>query len=273
MRFIPKSILGIGFIFGLCLFVSCGKEDNTPLAHVSQEEFSAEDQRIIGLRLKETILGDTHNFPVMNLEDKEDEEEVKIYFNSLIKTLAITSPVINRNNYEWSVTIIEDDEDKNLFTSPGGHFFIYSGLLKSIETENELMGLLAHELMYTDRDYMIKGLKDAFGGTPLGDVLLYNTVAEIDNMALWLRDASFSESAVLIADSIAVDIMCPFLFDANGMNQFLTRAERQQMRSSWLEKRPSAPGRIEKIRARVQNCGTNEKIYDERYQSIIAKLN
>ncbi len=272
VRFIPKSIFGFGLILALCIFSSCRKNDDA-IIHINPDEFTAEDQRIIGLRLKETILGDTHNFPVLDLEDNQAEEKVEAYLNSLIKTLAVTAPVVNRNNFDWSITVIDNDEDLNLFAAPGGHFFIYSGLLKYLESENELLGVLAHEMLYTDKGILIDELTNAFSSEELGDVLLYNTVAEIENMALWLRDASFSEKYGAQADSFAVNIMCPFLFDAGSINTFLDRAEREERNISWLQKRPSSPDRMERINSQVSSCGTNEKVYIERYQSIIGKIN
>ena len=106
----------------------------------------------------------------------------------------------------------------------------------------------------------------------MGDVLLFNTVAEIENMALWLRDASFSEKDGTKADSFAVDIMCPFLFDAGSLNTFLDRAQQDERPVSWLSKRPSSPDRMERIASQVSSCGNNERIYTERYQSIIGKI-
>lgn len=271
IRSIPKSIFLLGLFLTLCIFSSCREEEDA-IVHINPDEFTAEDQRIIGLRLKETVLEDMHNFPVLHLDDEQAEEELEAYLNSLIRTLAVTAPVVNRNSFEWSLTVIDNDEDLNLFASPGGHFFIYTGLLKYLESENELLGILAHEMLYTDRGILVDGLANAFSNEELGDVLLYNTVAEIEKMALWLRDASFSEKHGAQADSFAVDIMCPFLFDAGSLNTFLDRAQREEMNISWLEKRPSSPDRMERISSQVSSCGSNEKIYTERYQSIIGKI-
>lgn len=268
-----KSPLFLYVLFFLFTFTACQKEEEPPVAHVSQEEFSAEDQRIIGLRLKETVLSDAHNFPILSLDNDEDNEMLNNYLNSLLRTLAITVPVENRNHYEWSIHVIDNDEETNVFATPGGHFFVYSGLLKSLESEAELMAILAHEIMYVDQDLLIFGLKDAFGGKTLGDILLGKAISDIENMALFLRDIRFSEEQVLNADAFAVDVMCPFLFNAGGLRIILDRiSNSNELELIWLEKRPSASNRDAQLAEYISKCGTAEQVYAERYQEMVAKL-
>ena len=267
-----KSLKLWSAVLCLCLLGACKKEE-VPLARINLETFSPEDQVTIGARLQDAVLTDSPNFPLLDLDNAADQEALQNYLNSLVKTVAITAPVVNRNFYNWNITIV-DDEERNLFTVPGGHFFIYTGLLRYLESENELLALLAHEMMYLDKDLVIGGLKDAFGGNAMSDLLLGKDVAEIDNMGLWLRDASYSEIKVLEADAFAIEIICPFLYHKGGLKSVIERVKDNAEASvAWADKRPSAINRLDEMERVLGKCGhSGGDFFRDRYQNMIAKL-
>ena len=48
-------------------------------------------------------------------------------------------------NYHFYVV---QDDNFNAFATPSGHIFIHSGLIEQIESEEELAGILAHEIAH-----------------------------------------------------------------------------------------------------------------------------
>ena len=46
--------------------------------------------------------------------------------------------------------IIEDDDTLNAFAAPGGYIWIYSGLIKYLDHEDDLAGVLGHEIAHAD---------------------------------------------------------------------------------------------------------------------------
>ena len=255
----------------LVLFSSCEKEEPT-ITTKNQEEFSSKDQLIIGKRLVEQVLEDDHNFPIFNSDNTGFTEDLNTYLSSLIQTVAISAPVTKRNDFEWGVTVI-DAPDMHLFTAPGGHFFIYTGLLKALNSEAELIGMMAHELKYTDDSKTVLSLKDEFGGVAMGDILLGKQVSSIDNMTLWLRDLSYTENEVLEADGFALNVICPYLYDNKGLRSAIMRLDEVSDRTvEWLIRRPGTTKRIEALAAGLENCGVNEGDFADRYQDMISKL-
>lgn len=268
-----KSLKLLSAILCLCLLGACNKEE-VPLARINLETFSPEEQTTIGARLQDAVLNDSPNFPLLSLDNAEDQKALEDYVNSLIKTVAITAPVVNRNFYNWNVTIVHDDDERNLFTVPGGHFFVYTGLLRYLESESELLALLAHEMMYIDKDLTIGSLKEEFGGNAMSDLLLGKDVAEIDNMGLWLRDVKYSEVKVIEADAFAIDIICPFLYHKGGLKSVIERVkDNAEANVAWAEKRPSAINRLDEMERILGDCGhSGGDLFTDRYQSMIAKL-
>ena len=105
---------------------------------------------------------------------------------------------------------MEDEETAMAFTAPGGKFFISTGMLKFLESESELMALMASEIFYTDRDYLTTLLKDEYGGVMMGDIIFGYDVPEIKDIALFLKSVSFGPETVSQADKTALEILCPF---------------------------------------------------------------
>ncbi len=51
------------------------------------------------------------------------------------------------NNFNYTFKVIQDDEP-NAFSLPGGYIYVQTGLLKIIESDDELAGVLAHEISH-----------------------------------------------------------------------------------------------------------------------------
>jgi len=272
MRITATSLWSMTLLCILSLFSSCQKEAAT-IAAKNQEEFSSQDQRMIGERMIDQVREDDHNFPIFASDNTAFDEELNVYLTKLLQTVAISVPVVNRNNFDWGVTVI-DAPDIHLFTAPGGHFFVYTGLLKALDSEAELIAIMAHELAYADQGKTILSLKNEFGGVVMGDILLGNQVASIDNMALWLRDLSFSEEEVLAADQYALNVVCPYLYDNEGLRSAIMRLDDVAERTvDWLIRRPGTVKRLELLEdAEAQDCGSNESDFAYRYQAIVARL-
>ncbi len=55
--------------------------------------------------------------------------------------------VLPPHPYQFHFYIVKDDV-YNAFAGPGGHIFVHSGLFESMETEDELAGILGHEIAH-----------------------------------------------------------------------------------------------------------------------------
>lgn len=87
---------------------------------------SEEQEIIIGNNLKNQISVDIENYPPF----KGDYRVSK--FVDSIGTL-LTQNQKERPNLRFTFTILDDDSSINAFAIPGGHVFVYTGLLKEAE--------------------------------------------------------------------------------------------------------------------------------------------
>jgi len=59
--------------------------------------------------------------------------------------------------------VIRDDETVNAFAMPGGHIYVYTGLLKQLDDEAELMAVLAHEVAHVTHRHVAQNLIAMYG--------------------------------------------------------------------------------------------------------------
>lgn len=59
----------------------------------------------------------------------------------------------------YDVTIV-DSEEVNAFTFPGGHVFVMKGLLNKVESDDELAGVLGHEIGHNVKFHAIKKMEE-----------------------------------------------------------------------------------------------------------------
>ncbi len=254
-------------LIGLSLNLSsCRKGDGDELIHKDQNEFSPEDRVMIGEELDAIIESETGTF---NLLNENNYSTIYEYFQTIFNSLVNTSAVENRDNFNWKLKVIVADDISNSFITPGGTFYITTGLLKSINSEHELISVIGHEIYYADSDVLLSKLRKQYSGVILGDILLGNSPAEARDMAMWLKDISYMEEEVLEADQFAIDIICDFLYDPRGMKDFL---DREAIRESiWAINRPSTDDRLMLIDTNVGGCGPGST-FEERYQQFLEML-
>lgn len=261
-RVIPLLVL-------LCCLFSCQKEPNV-ITRINKEDFTLEEQKKIGQVLKNAIEENYEKFPRLSETGFEDAYD---YLNLLLQTLLVSPTVEHRKDYDWDVTIIRNDTIKNAFIIPGGHLYLYTGLLKFLETEHQLAGVISHEVAYADNDFIINRIKAEYGGIVLGDILLGNDVPQLDDIACSLQSLAFSDVDVLLADTYSVDVLCPFAYDASGLKSILEVVDTTDVPLEWLEiRRGDLSERIRNIETHAAPCGAEGQVFIERYRDFKENL-
>ncbi|MFT6320928.1 MAG: putative Zn-dependent protease [Granulosicoccus sp.] len=268
--FILFSFLMIG------LMSSCRSDPKDDIVvGQSKEEFDEADQIMIGNAISEIINESSNGFNVLK---EEDYQEVYIYLNTLIDQIANTVYVQNRLEFDWKISILENDEEVDAFILPGGHLYIYSGLLNFLEGEHELVGMMAHEMAYVDSDDLMNQLKNKFGSKNLSKVISADPESHV--ILLDIVDAMgqmvFDETMVKEADQFCTDIICEFEWDGGGLLSLVKRGGGDPLKTiKWFQSRPVTNDRIDNltdlIYNRVETCGTSDLTYYQRYLDKVIK--
>lgn len=130
----------------------------------------------------ELVIGRSVSYALLQKYDSKINTDPALneYVNLVGQSVAKASS--NRPQVDYKFGIIDTDEI-NAFATPGGYVFITTGLLKILSNENELAGVLAHEIGHIEH------------GDGLRDVRTHNASAyakaDIDNI---------SNNAAVVAD-------------------------------------------------------------------------
>lgn len=135
--------------------------------------------------------------------------------------------------YDYTFTVIRDDR-ANTFSLPGGHIYVYAGLIKEAENEAELASALAHEIGHVvsghhasefSRLKAVSNLEDL--AIDAADKKWEKLIAEAAADAV--RDGGllvFTRSDESEADQVGARIMARAGYDPRAMTAFLKRLYR-----------------------------------------------
>ncbi|MCC6723548.1 MAG: M48 family metalloprotease [Saprospiraceae bacterium] len=250
-------ILAFLFLFSAC------EQAPTKVVSINPDVLTIEDQAKIGDAFQLALETNTTTF---NILDRSEYPEAYSYVEQLFNTMLNTAQVQRRQDFDWTVKIIHDDEVRTAFFLPGGHFYIYTGLLKFLDSESELLGVIGHEMYYVDSDLLINRIKQEYGGIMLGDILLENPVPELPDYAADVQNLTFAEPKVILADSFAVEMICPFLYEPSGIEKILEKAAEEDVQPLWLSSRQGKyETRLLHLSTEATKCGLPGVSNEENY--------
>lgn len=254
------------FTYFVFHFSAC-QDASTQVTRIDKETFTAIEQQQIGEFLKSEIASAPQEFPHLRTDIYTSAQS---YVESLLETLLVSAHVAQRSTFDWTVTIIQDDDMRNAFTLPGGKIYLYTGLLKYLKSEHELLSVIAHEIAHTDTEHIINRLKAEYGGVLLGDILLDNEISSAGEMARNLPKLVLATDEVIAADVYAVNLICDYAWDARGLKQILERTEETESDIQWLQTRQGdVQQRIEMVENTALPCGFGGETFDDRYATFV----
>jgi len=256
-------------ILTLFLFSSCRKNDGLVISSLSLDEYTPAHNMTIGNAVEAEL---TFNVPPLTTEDAPEAYE---YLQSMLNLVLTTSTFKERETYDWQVVIVPDDNTTATFALPNGHLYIYSGLLKYIETESQLLSLLAHELAYVDKGYVTLLLDSKFGKKDLGDIILDNENADPKKIADAFPTLPYAKEKVREADEFSVEVLCPFVYEPRGIVKMIEKAlENPEITLDWIEMRPAdnLTQRRLRINAMSDPCGLDGVKNEAEYTRFLETL-
>lgn len=174
--------------------------------------------------------------------------------------------------FEYTFRII-DDKEVNAFSVPGGFIFIHKGLLDFVSSDDELAGVIAHEIAHADHRHVVTLLREdarvqqrvllpallagILGRMPSQDMASVMTGAQFYRIA---RLNSFSQEAETDADLTALEYLRQSPYNPVGMLVFMERLdaeERKRPQIDWgiFRTHPITQERIAVIRKALTEMG------------------
>jgi predicted Zn-dependent protease len=122
---------------------------------------------------------------------------------------------------------IVNDPSVNAFAIPGGHVYVNSGLLAHAEKEDELAGVLAHEINHVVARHVIKQMEQQQMIGALGSILLGQNPGAVQQILAQVvaggAMARFSRADEKEADDMGLQTMTQAGYDPHGMLDMFSR--------------------------------------------------
>ncbi|HEU5049631.1 MAG TPA: M48 family metallopeptidase [Gemmatimonadales bacterium] len=162
--------------------------------------------------------------------------------SALLTSINPIRQVVRRKDLNWDFQIVNSDQ-VNAFAVPGGHIYVFRGLIERANHWDEFAGAVAHEIGHVDLRHSAEQMGNvsaANTGLTLAYVLLGRQPSTGEQVALGVAGnavfAKFSRDDEREADSIAVAYLTEARIDPSGMvAMFRTLQSLQQRDPSKVE--------------------------------------
>lgn len=259
-------------IFFVALLSGCGVLQNMGPVNL----FTVEDDKQFGVTTAKQIENSKEEYPVL---DRVKYAQAYARMETIMRSIAQSGAIPNATQFEWKLNLI-DKPILNAFAVPGGHLYFYTGLIKYLDDESQMAGVMAHEMAHVGLRHSTAQMTKQYGVTALLSwVMGYNpsqTAQLAGQIVAALTTTAFSRSDEYQADAYAVRSLAGTEYDPRGVAGFFIKLEAEGAASAgvptFLSTHPSPADRVEKIYATWEAAGSKSGSGDgkfiPRYQEL-----
>lgn len=257
---IKKWLFIIAFATSSIYIIGCGTTQGGGF-----NLFTPEQDMELGKQTEQQIASDPKQFPVL---PERGNEELYRYVRGLTAKILNTGKVNYREQFAWEVKIIDDSETLNAFCTPGGYIYVYTGIIKFLDSEDQLAGVMGHEIAHAALRHSTRQMTKLYGISALTSVVTGNgNPGMLEQIALGLVSLKFSRSHETEADEYSVIYLCETGYNAAGAAGFFEKMEGAGSPPEFLSTHPNPGNRVEKINKKAQELGcggrsTNQADYN-----------
>ena len=189
---------------------------------------------------------------------------------------------MDRPDVRFEFKVLDKPDTVNAFAVPGGHIYVFSGLLLAAENESELAGVLAHETGHIVGRHSANQMAARYGIEMLYQIAVGEQPQQIVQIATQFAArgamSKFSRDDEREADQYGVKYMTEAGYDPRGMVSFFRKllAMRKQSPTvveTVLATHPTTEERIRNIEAQIAWAGNPRgEIGRERFLQRTASL-
>jgi beta-barrel assembly-enhancing protease len=127
----------------------------------------------LGKQMDDEIRKNTAEYPILN------NPAARQYIQSMINDIVKAPQVEYRGKFPYIAEVIQDDKTINAFCTPGGYIYVYTGLIKALDNEATLAGVLGHEIAHAERRHGTQRMTKAYGLQMLTQIALGQNPSQI----------------------------------------------------------------------------------------------
>lgn len=239
--------------------------------------FSVEDDKALGQELNAQIESNRDEYPIYTTNPAAD------YLQGIINEI-IQSPLIKyRTIFAYNIKIVYRNDIVNAFAAPGGYIYVYTGLMKFVDNEATLAGIIAHEVAHAELRHATKRMTKAYGISLLLSIVLGNNPTMLEqigaNLFTGLALMKNSRDDEYEADEYSFKYLMSTKWYPGAIKYFFDKVKANEDKSFvelLLSTHPLSQDRWNKIDDLLKKNNIAEpneaNLFTDRYKSIINTL-
>lgn len=269
--------LGI-LVVSLCLIVSeiQAQKGKNLLKKADEINLLTLQQEIeLGKKVKAEIEADPKKYPIL---PEQGNEAVYQYIRNITNQILNTGKVAHRKDFAWEVKIINDDKTLNAFCTPGGYIYVYTGIIKFLDSEDQLAGVMGHEIAHAAQRHSGRAITKAYGINIVLSLLTGGSnnqnVQLVKQITEGLVGLKFSRNHETEADEHSVKYLCGTSYNAAGAAGFFKKIQgKGGTPPAFLSTHPDPKNRVQDIQNNAKKMGcTGTATNTSEYAKIKALL-
>lgn len=221
---------------------------------------SEDDEQKLGAEFHRQLMAKSDSFPVFKAGSNASRTALESYLNSSFAKAHAAIPAEDRTGYhdQFRFTIIDQDV-ANAFAVPGGYIYLYTGILKDVRSESELLGILGHELAHVTRHHYRDAVAQQVGVASLAEILGGSSsqiTQFVSGIFQSLMAMQLSQDNEFEADRYGTRYLAGTGRNPLGIADFFARMQDRSTMLQWFSTHPPSPERVQKVREQVDGDGT-----------------
>jgi len=251
--------------------------------------FSDADDVALGANVAAEIATNQTEYPVFRGDPSVKQYITERIFNHILSVNAIQKKQV----YQYQLEIIDRPDILNAFALPGGKVYVYTGLLKYLDSEAALAGVLGHEIAHAERRHATKRMTAQYGLSMLLSLVMGENPSKFveiaANLFVGLTLLANSRSDEDESDKYSIDYLAETRYYPGGVKFFFEKMKADGLVSSnsggietFLSTHPDPIARISSTDQRLRDLGkqvfsytnyTGQGVFrDEYVQNVLNKL-
>jgi len=223
------------FIFLLMLLAASAVFQSCEQSNI----FSDKDDVELGEQFDKEIKANPKEFPML-----QGHQEVKDYVTGMGKEILNSPKIKKRSIYPYQFQVV-NDTIVNAFCTPGGFVYIYTGLIKFLDNESALAGVVGHEIAHAERRHVTQRLTAYYGVSALLSFILGGNpsiLAEVAaNLFVGLAFLKNSRDDETEADYYSIQYLQSTKWYPGGITFFFDKIKEEQ------RKKGTTPGGLDRL--------------------------
>jgi predicted Zn-dependent protease len=216
-------------------------------------------------------------FGVKKITENLDEQLGDVFWKSYsaemveVKDVKIVEPVqqmvrnicSDNNIAPSSIKVhVVNNKEINAFAMPGRHLVVQTGLIDFADHQEEIAGVIAHEIAHIESGHVVKKLGKEIGLSVLMNLTLGDIGGEVVRNALsTITSTAYDRSLEKEADLKAVDYMIAAKMNPTYLASFLEKLDKQSQTPEvlqWVSTHPDSKERVRYINEKVKSSSSKQ---------------